>query len=64
MSDEGFLFAKRHDDLRYYEERARQERAAAEAATRPEVASAHRLLAIEYAAQARELRVELTDRRA
>ncbi len=44
------------ENLEYYEQRARQERAAAEAATKPEVASAHRLLAIEYEAQTAELR--------
>lgn len=44
------------DDREYYERRAQQEAAAAAAATKTEVASAHRLLAIEYAAQARELR--------
>ncbi|MCF8709226.1 hypothetical protein [Rhizorhapis sp. SPR117] len=44
------------DDLRFYEERARQEKAAAEAAKSPEAASAHRLLALEYEAHACDLR--------
>lgn len=48
------------DDLSYYEMRARQEaNAAAAARDRPEVASAHRLLAVEYEAHARELRTQL-----
>ena len=55
MADERFMFAP-GDDLRFYEERARQEKAAAEAANSKEAASAHRLLAIEYEAHARELR--------
>lgn len=44
------------DNLEYYERRAREEADAAEAAASAEAASAHRLLAIEYEAQARELR--------
>ncbi|MFQ3897925.1 hypothetical protein [Sphingobium sp. R-7] len=59
MAEDGFLIAKARDDLCFYEDRARQERAAAESASKPEAASAHRLLAIEYEAQARELRAEL-----
>lgn len=46
------------DNLHYYEERARQEAEAAEKATDPTAASAHRLLAIEYEAHARALRDE------
>ena len=42
-------------NLDYYERRAREEEDAARLAIKPEVASAHRLLAIEYAAHAREL---------
>jgi hypothetical protein len=56
MADDRFILASRDDDLPFYEERARQEIAAAEAAATPEAASAHRLLAIEYEAHARELR--------
>jgi hypothetical protein len=59
MADEGFLFGKGDDSLRFYEDRARLEREAAERADNPAIASAHRLLAIEYEAQARELRSEL-----
>ena len=59
MADEGFLFAKCAETLRDYEERARQERAAADMAARPEMASAHRLLAIQYEADADELRRQL-----
>jgi len=44
------------DDLSYYERRAREESAAADAAVDPTVASARRLLAIQYEAEARELR--------
>ncbi|WP_334656878.1 hypothetical protein [Sphingomonas panaciterrae] len=55
MTDDRFMLNS-GDDLRFYEERARQEKAAAEAATSAEAASAHRLLAIEYEAHARELR--------
>jgi hypothetical protein len=44
------------DNLRYYEERARQETEAAEKADHPTAASAHRLLAIEYEAHAKALR--------
>lgn len=51
--------APRDDDLRFYEERACQEKAAAEVASTPEIASAHRLLAIEYEAHACELRERL-----
>lgn len=43
-------------NLEYYERRAREETEAAEKAMSAEAASAHRLLAIEYEAQARELR--------
>lgn len=42
--------------VEYYERRAREEAVAAEAASCVEAASAHRLLAIEYEAHARELR--------
>lgn len=42
-------------NLDYYERRAREEQNATALATKPEVVSAHRLLAIEYAAHAREL---------
>ncbi|MFT3966057.1 MAG: hypothetical protein QM690_09265 [Sphingobium sp.] len=59
MANEEFMLAKREDDLSYYEQRAREERVAAASATRPQIASAHRLLAIEYEAQARELRAQL-----
>nr|WP_242141011.1 hypothetical protein [Sphingomonas sp. TREG-RG-20F-R18-01] len=45
-----------NDNLEYYERRARQETEAAESSSSAEAASAHRLLAIEYKAQARELR--------
>jgi hypothetical protein len=44
------------DNLAYYERRARDEAEAAESSASIEAASAHRLLAIEYEAQARELR--------
>ena len=47
------------DDLRYYQQRARQGRAAAQAATTQEARSAHELLVIEYEAHARELRKQL-----
>ena len=50
------------DNLEYYERRARDEAAAAEAATSSEAASAHRLLAIEYEAQAKELRTRQESR--
>ncbi len=43
-------------NLEYYERRAREEAAAAAQSPSAGVASAHRLLAIEYAAQAREVR--------
>jgi hypothetical protein len=46
------------DNLQYYERRAREEREAETAATSSEAASAHRLLALEYEAQARELRCQ------
>lgn len=59
MTDEGFLFARHADSLNYYEDRARREEAAAEGASNPQIASVHRLLAIEYAAEARELRKQL-----
>jgi hypothetical protein len=62
MAGEGFLFARSDDSLRFYEERARLEREAAEKAGNPAIASAHRLLAIEYEAQARELRSELASK--
>ncbi len=42
-------------NVSYYERRAREEERAARLATKPEVVSAHRQLAIEYAAHAREL---------
>jgi len=44
------------DNLEYYESRTREEAASAAASTSIEAASAHRLLAIEYEAEARELR--------
>lgn len=47
------------ESLKYYERRARDEAAAAGSASSIEVASAHRLLAIEYEAQARDLRSRL-----
>lgn len=47
------------EDLEYYERRARDEAAAAASAHSVEAASAHRLLAIEYEAQAQELRARL-----
>ncbi|WP_371421252.1 hypothetical protein [Tardiphaga sp.] len=47
------------DSLSYYEERARREEAAAEAANNPQIASVHRLLTIEYTAEAHELRKQL-----
>ena len=59
MTEDGFLCAKLRDNLRFYEDRARQERAAAKSTNKPEAASAHRLLAIQYEADARELRAEL-----
>jgi hypothetical protein len=46
------------ENLRYYEERARQEAEAAEKAAGLTAASAHRLLAIEYEAHAKALRDE------
>lgn len=52
MADEGFLFAKCAETLRAYEARAERERAAAELAAKPELASAHRLLALQYEADA------------
>jgi hypothetical protein len=51
-----------NENLRYYEERARQEAQAAESAADPTAASAHRLLAIEYEAQAKALRDEVPRR--
>ena len=47
-----------NDDIRYYEQRARQEAEAAEKAAEKTAASAHRLLAIEYEAHAKSLRQE------
>ena len=44
------------EDLRYYEQRARQEARAADEADSKTAASAHRLLAIEYEAHAKMLR--------
>jgi len=44
-------------NVEYYERRAKEEFAAAAASTTESVASAHRLLAIEYAAEAKELRL-------
>jgi hypothetical protein len=44
------------DNLSYYEQRAQEEAIAADTAVEPAIASAHRLLAIEYAAHARALR--------
>ena len=44
------------ENVEYYERRAREEAAAAEAATSTEAASAHRLFAAEYEAKARELK--------
>lgn len=60
MADERFMLASGDGDLRFYEERARQERAAADAAKSPEAASAHRLLALEYEGHVRELRERST----
>jgi hypothetical protein len=47
---------KMDESFEYYERRAREEHALAESANSKEAASAHHLLAIEYDAQARELR--------
>lgn len=47
------------EDLEYYERRARDEAAAAASAHSVEAASAHRLMAIEYEAQAQKLRARL-----
>ena len=44
------------DNLEFYERRTREEVASAAASTSVEAASAHRLLAIEYEAEALELR--------
>lgn len=44
------------DDLAFYERRAREEAQAATHNSSPELASAHRLLALEYQARAAELR--------
>ncbi|MGE4303991.1 MAG: hypothetical protein AB7E24_08160 [Novosphingobium sp.] len=62
MTDEGFMFAKHADSLIYYEDRARREEAAAEATSSPQLASVHRLLAIEYEAEARDLRKQLASK--
>ena len=59
MPDDGFMFSKCAETLRAYEERADRERAAAACAEKPELASAHRLLAIQYEADADELRREI-----
>jgi hypothetical protein len=59
MADEAFMFAKCAETLRGYEERAERERLAAAGAAKPELASAHRLLAIQYEADADELRRQL-----
>jgi len=48
-----------NENLAYYELRAAQELKAAAEADRPEVASAHRLLAIQYESHAGELRSNL-----
>ncbi len=56
MSDDGYMFVKHDDSVHYYEERARQDQAAAESAASPTRAAAHRMLAIEYSAEARDLR--------
>lgn len=53
------MLTKCAETLRAYEERAERERAAAARADKPEMASAHRLLAIQYEADANELRREL-----
>jgi hypothetical protein len=50
------------DNLEYYERRSREEAASATASTGVKAASAHRLLAIEYEAQARELRARQQSR--
>lgn len=50
------------DNLEYYERRAREETEAATLATSVGAASAHRLLAIEYEAQVRELRARPQER--
>jgi hypothetical protein len=44
------------DNLAFYERRARQEAEAAASAASPAVASAHRLLSIQYEDELRELR--------
>ncbi len=59
MADEPFMLAKGYDSLNYLEHRARREWAAIETAASPAVASAHRLLAIQYEADAKELRRQL-----
>ena len=56
------MFAKCDEALRAYEDRAARERAAAAQASKPELASAHRLLALQYEADADELRRELASR--
>jgi len=43
------------DDVEFYRRRVREELAAAETSSSAEAASAHRLLAIQYAAEVREL---------
>jgi len=60
MADELFTLGKSYDNLIYLEERARREWAAIEAAPSAAVASAHRLLAIQYEADARDLRRQLS----
>lgn len=59
MGDEGFMFSRCAKTLRAFEDRAERERAAAARAEKPERASAHRLLAIQYEADADELRREI-----
>lgn len=46
------------DNLAFYERRARQEAQAAASASSPAMASAHRLLSIQYEDRAGELRAE------
>lgn len=57
MADQRFTLAP--NNLTYFEERARREWAATEATDNPIMASAHRLLAIQYEADANELRKQL-----
>lgn len=47
------------ENLEFYERRAREEAEAAKAATSREAASAHRFLALEYEARAKDLRSKI-----